>query len=348
MATCPDHPRELVAAPAGRTCPFCRGLLLAPAELERTRPGAANVLEVETRATALPFKKPRRCPDCAQQMTPLRIGRLEAWVEKCPACEALWVEAGDLASLTLVTKSVERQDAWAAMDATERSEAAKALADVPTEGPQPTLGETAKAMVGLPVLSRLEGAQRAVATWSSLVVIALVFAAGLVMPEALGFEALAYRGDRDPLVSVLWAVLAHDGPGHVAGNLLFVWLFGDAVERKSPHWLVPAMLFGGGALSLSIDALFTPGSVLIGGASGGVFGLMGLTLVLQRRGRWMVPLPGFSVAPLPLPFVMILYTAFDVWVASAGDSGIAWIAHGAGFVLGVVAALVLERLQPAS
>lgn len=348
MATCPDHARELVDGPSGRGCPFCAGVLLTPGELEQQRSGAATVLEVEAREDALPFKKPRRCPDCGQPMTPLRIGRLEAWIEKCPACELLWVERTDLASLSLVTKTIQRQDAWASMDGAARAEAAKELADVPTAGPQPTLGQTAQALVGLPVLGKLEGAQSSIATWSSLVLLAAVFAGGLVAPGSLGFEALAYRADRDSFAGLLPAVFAHDGWGHLLGNLLFAWLFGDAVERKSPHWLVPAMLFGGGALSLLIDSFFTPGSVLIGGASGGVFGLMGLTLVLQRRGKWMVPLPQLRTAFLPLPFVMIVYVALDVWVASSGDSGVAWIAHGAGFLLGVAAAVAIERAQRAS
>ncbi|MBL8917477.1 MAG: rhomboid family intramembrane serine protease [Myxococcaceae bacterium] len=348
MATCPDHPRELAAATPGRACPFCRGVLLTTEELEHERPGAGAVLEVEGRDDALPFKKPRRCPDCGGPMTPLRIGRLEAWVEKCAACELLWVERGDLTSLALVTKTIQRQDAWASMDSATRAEAAKELADVPERAPQPTLGQTAQALVGLPVLGQLEGAQPSVATWVSLGVLVAVFAGGLAAPDVLGFEALAWRRDRDSLMGLFPAVLAHDGWAHVIGNLVFAWLFGDAVERKSPHWLMPAMLFGGGALSLLIDSFFTPATVLIGGASGGVFGLMGLTLVLQRRGRWMIPLAGLRTAFLPLPFVMVLYVALDVWVASSADSGIAWIAHAAGFGLGALAGVAAGRSQRGS
>ncbi len=342
MANCPDHPRALVAGESGRACPFCRGALVMADELEARFPGTAEIIELETRTDALPFKKPRACPDCAASMAPWRIGRLEAWLDRCPGCEALWVEASAVASLKLVTKSTARADAWASMETKDRAEIAQGLAEVPKVEVQATFGQTAQALVGVPVLAGLEGAQSSIATWSSVLLLTIGFVASLAAPESFGFEALSYRGDRDSALGVVPAVFAHDGWGHMLGNLFFAWLFGDAVERKSPHWLVPAMLFGGGALTLLIDSFFAAPTVFIGGASGGVFGLMGLTLVFQRRSKWMVPLPGFISAQLPLPFVMVIYVGFDLWLSSMGAGGIAWVAHGSGFGLGVLAALVLR------
>jgi membrane associated rhomboid family serine protease len=40
---------------------------------------------------------------------------------------------------------------------------------------------------------------------------------------------------------------------------------------------------------------------------------------------------------------MALYVGFDVWLASMGDGDIAWIAHGAGFALGVLVALLVRE-----
>lgn len=347
MANCPDHARALVDGALGRACPFCRGCLMSAAQLEGAVPGTSTVIEPEARADTLPSRNPRACPDCAQRMAPWRIGRLEAWVERCPSCEQLWVDAADLASLRLVTKSIARQDAWASMDDAARGEIARGLADVPRPEAQPTLGQTAQALVGVPVLSGLEGAQPSIATWLSVLALAAGFGAGLLAPASLGFEALAYRGDRGAVIGVVPAVFAHEGWLHLLGNLLFAWLFGDAVERKSPHWLVPAMLFGGGALALLIDSAFADPSTLIGGASGGVFGLMGLTVVLQRRGKWLVPLPGLLRAQLPLPFVMVIYVAFDLWLASMGAGDVAWIAHGTGFGLGLLVAVVMRAREGA-
>lgn len=350
MPACPDHPRELVAGTNGKTCPHCKGTLMGAAELEALVPHSEALLEPEARSDALPFKKRRACPECGETMVPLRIGRLEAWVERCPSCELLWVESADVASLKLVTKSVARQEAWQSIDASTRAEMAKDLAEhgaPKVELPvQPlSIGETAQVMVGVPLLQSLEGAQRPWGTLASLALIAIVFGLGLFDPAQLGFDALGFRPGADGWWKALVAVFAHDGWVHVLGNLGFGLVFGDAVERKSPRWVVPAMLFGGGALSLVVDGWTSAPESILGGASGGVFGLMGLTAVLQRQGRWLVPLLGFTAIRLPLPFVMLVYAGLDVWIASELGGGIAWVAHASGFAAGLLLGVALHFHQ---
>lgn len=353
MASCPDHPRELVVGAMGRTCPHCKGTLTTLSDLEATVPHAASVLEPETRTESIPFKKRRSCPDCAQTMVPLRIGRLEGWVERCPSCELLWVESGDLTSLRLVTKAVARQEAWQSIDAGTRAEMAKDLAEhaaPKTELPvqELSVGQTAQAIVGVPILQSLEGAQRPIGTVLSLLLLTALFVFGLVDRPTFGFDALGYRPAVDGWWKAFVAVVAHDGWVHVLGNLGFGLVFGDAVERKSPRWVMPVMLFVGGAASLLIDGWTSAPETIIGGASGGVFGLMGLTAVLQRKGRWLVPFLGFSAIRLPLPFVMLVYAALDVWIASELGSGVAWIAHASGFVGGLLLGVVLNAMTPRS
>ncbi len=341
--------------PLGLTCPFCRGVLQTSAQLERAVPHALQALTPEARLDALPFKKPRSCPRCQQVMAPLRIGAREAWLDHCAACDLWWVEAADAVSLKAVVSAAARQDAWASMAVDERAQLARDLADA--EKPQTiapmqefSLAQAAQALVGVPVMASLEGAQRPLLTVASAAALLIAFLGSKVDPEAFGFGALAYLGRRDSVLGVFPAVLAHDGVGHLMGNLIFLFVFGDAVERKTPHLLVPATIFGLGALAIGVDALVSGPQTLVGGASGGVFGLMGLTLVLQRKGRWMLPLFGLvrrsvSALRVPLPVAMIVYAAWDVLRASATGSGIAWVAHAFGFALGVVIALVLERTR---
>lgn len=361
MASCPDHPRELVTTTAGRHCPFCKGVFLSSGDFASAYPDAESAVQLETREDALPFKKPRSCPDCAARLAPWRIGRLEAWVERCPSCDGWWLDQADRSSLALVLRSQARKDAWASMDASERATIARDLAE--SEVPKPVVpvetlsaGQTVQAAIGVPVMANLEGAQRPVMTVVSLLLLLLVFVGGLFSPERLSFESLGYLPRRDTAFGAMVAVFAHAGWQHLASNLLFAWVFGDAVERKSPRWLVPVALLGMGSMSLVIDGATTDGSVVIGGASGGVFALMGLTAVLQRRGRWLMPLPligrlgrgsPIPALRLPLPFAMLAYAAFDTWRASLGDSGVAWVAHGAGFLIGLAGGLVLEWVNQA-
>lgn len=323
-------------------------------ELETKIRGASGVLELETRQDAIPFKKPRSCPDCAQVMAPMRIGRLEAWVERCPTCEGLWVEASDLSSIELVTRSIGRQEAWQSLDDGTRKEIARDLAEHEAPKDEGALvqelsaGEVAQLVVGVPVLQSLEGAQRPIGTLLSLFVIALIFVGGLTAPELLGFDALGYQPGDDGLWKAFVAVFAHDGWIHALGNLAFGLVFGDAVERKSQRWVVPTALFGIGGLSLLIDGATSHPEAIIGGASGGVFALMGLATVLQRRARWIVPLLHFAALRLPLPFVMIVYALIDGWIGSQTSSGIAWLAHASGLVAGIGLGVVLNRAQDAA
>jgi membrane associated rhomboid family serine protease len=324
-----------------------------------------EVLEVEGRTDAIAYKKPRACPECATTMTPLRIARLEAWVERCPSCERHWVEPSDLRSLKMVSTSQARREAWATLDDTERRELAAGFAEAvapPKSGlvEALTMGEAVRAAFGVPVLTGLRGAQPAVLTWASLALLALVFVGGLAAPDTLGFEALGYVPAKDSAFQAVLATFAHDGWLHLGGNLLFAWLFGDAVERRAPHAVVPAALFGMGAMALVIDGAMDDSHLTLGGASGGVYALMGLCAVLQRKGKWLVPLLSFvGAAPffklrgsgllmavrVPLPFAMVVYALVDVLRTSESDSGIAWVAHAAGFVLGLVGGIALERLQ---
>lgn len=297
-------------------------------------------------------------------MTPLRIARLEAWLERCPGCERLWVEVSDLRSLKMVAAAQARQAAWATLDEGERRELAAGVAEAVAPPRSELLealtpGELVKAALGVPILTGLQGAQRSVLTWASLALLALAFVGGLAAPGALGFDALGYRPDRDGPLQAVLATFAHDGWLHLGGNLLFAWLFGDAVERRAPHAVVPAALFGMGAAALLIDGALGAGRETLGGASGGVFALMGLCAVLQRRGRWLVPLAFLFVSAffrlsgaraavalrVPLPVAMAAFVVVDVARAAGDGTGVAWVAHGVGFALGVLAGLALERRQ---
>lgn len=363
MASCPDHARELVTGADGRACPFCRGRFVTPSQLNDIDPEVTQVLAPETRADALPFKKRRACPDCATTMAPLRLGRLEAWIEQCPQCEGAWVEPADVKSIALIVSGQRRHDAWSSMDASERQAIARDLAE--SELPKSELpvedlsaGQVAQAVVGVPVLTQLDGDQRPIVTLACTAILACIALGGFLAPDNFGFEALAYDPRTGSFFDALIAVFAHDGWLHAIGNGLFLWVFGDAVERRAPRWVVPAALLGVGSLSLMIDGAFATGHTLIGGASGGVFTLLGMTAVLQRRARWLVPLTTmlpflafrrglnpFIALRVPLPVAMVFYVAFDTIVASSDRSGIAWLSHASGFGLGLVAGFVIDRLD---
>lgn len=153
------------------------------------------------------------------------------------------------------------------------------------------------------------------------------------------------------LLGLLTALLTHAEWLHLLGNLAYLWVFGIAVERAVGHWRFFLLFFilGGLANLYAAWQLAGTGTVVIG-ASGGVSAIIGVYLGLfprRRMGLW-VPLGLYlQFARVPALLVIgswftlqLLYSLFDPI-----SSAIAWWSHVAGFISGVIVALVL-RLIP--
>jgi membrane associated rhomboid family serine protease len=137
---------------------------------------------------------------------------------------------------------------------------------------------------------------------------------------------------------------------HIAGNMLFLWIFGDNVEDSFGH--LPYLLFylvcGIGAGLLHV--LFNLHSTLPAlGASGAISGVMGAYLILYPRER-ILTLVFIFLIPIPAVFILVYWflLQFLSGVSSLGATatgGVAWWAHVGGFLLGMLIALSVRRPQ---
>jgi membrane associated rhomboid family serine protease len=147
---------------------------------------------------------------------------------------------------------------------------------------------------------------------------------------------------------LLTSIFLHAGFLHLAGNMLFLWIFGDNVEDFFGHfsYLVFYLACGIGAGILHI--LFNFQSTLPAlGASGAISGVMGAYLVLYPRERILTLVFIFLI---PIPAVVILGYWFALQflsglgaIGSAASGGVAWWAHIGGFLLGMVVAAGWRR-----
>jgi membrane associated rhomboid family serine protease len=140
----------------------------------------------------------------------------------------------------------------------------------------------------------------------------------------------------------------HSGIAHIAGNMLFLWIFGDNVEDFFGH--IPYLFFylvcGIGAGLLHV--LFNLHSTLPAlGASGAISGVMGAYLILYPGSRVLTLVFIFLV---PIPAVIILgywfLLQFLAGISSLGASatgGVAWWAHVGGFLLGMLLTIMATR-----
>ena len=154
--------------------------------------------------------------------------------------------------------------------------------------------------------------------------------------------ALNGHGSLEPaLLTILTSMFMHSGFMHIAGNMLFLWIFGDNVEDYFGHF--PYLLFylACGVGSGLTHIVFNFHSSLPAlGASGAISGVMGAYIVLFPRARvltlvfiFFIPIPAFII----LGYWFLLQFAAGVSsVGAAATGGVAWWAHIGGFLMGMV------------
>ena len=176
---------------------------------------------------------------------------------------------------------------------------------------------------------------------------------------ALGFIPAVVFGGADlpeqlvwvpPPATILTSMFLHGGLLHLAGNLLYLWIFADNVEDRmgAGRFVVFYALCGiAAALAQAIGDLDS--NIPMIGASGAVSGVLGAYILLFPRARVLVAIPIFVVLyTLRLPAVWVLGVWFlgqlmsSVALSSAG-AGIAFRAHVGGFVAGLLLVTFFTR-----
>ena len=152
-------------------------------------------------------------------------------------------------------------------------------------------------------------------------------------------------------LTLLTSMFMHGGLLHIAGNMLFLWVFGDNVEhRMGTLGYVPFYLVAGVAGSLAQIAIDPSSPIPTLGASGAISGVLGAYIVMFPGNRVTVFLFRF-VTQVPALVAIGLWAllqfvngigAFAVSEETVG--GVAYMAHIGGFVVGVLAGFVFRSL----
>ena len=161
--------------------------------------------------------------------------------------------------------------------------------------------------------------------------------------------ACAVPGDfPPPIATIFTSMFMHGGLFHVAGNMLYLWIFGDNVEDTLGHGRFLLFYLLSGVAAAAAQVVMNPDSrVPMVGASGAVSGVLGAYLILFPYARVLVLLIfGFFFrivrwpASIVLGFwivVQFLNGLITVSVAAGGAAGgTAWFAHIGGFLAGIV------------
>jgi len=173
---------------------------------------------------------------------------------------------------------------------------------------------------------------------------AVVYALGFIPAVVFGIDSLPESLVWVPApVTVFTSMLMHGGLLHLAGNLLYLWIFGDNIEDRMGHGRFILFYALCGVAAALAQALPETGSrIPMIGASGAISGVLGAYVVLFPRARVLVAIPIFIVLyTVRLPAIWVLGLWFlgqlmsSAMMASAG-AGVAFRAHVGGFVAGVL------------
>jgi membrane associated rhomboid family serine protease len=142
----------------------------------------------------------------------------------------------------------------------------------------------------------------------------------------------------------------HGGVLHLLGNMLFLWIFGNAVCAKIGNFRYLPIYLGLGVIAGIAHLIFTGGNAI--GASGAIYGIVGMYLVFFPENEitcyvsfWFLLSPYIKEFTVSSIWMILFWVAFDVWGAMKGGGGVAYFAHLGGFAGGFVLAIVMLKLK---
>ena len=155
--------------------------------------------------------------------------------------------------------------------------------------------------------------------------------------------------------SLLTHMFLHGSVFHLAGNMLFLWIFGDNLEDQFGHLGYAAFYLATGVAAAGAQYMFDRYSpVPMVGASGAIAGVMGGYLLFFPRARvdiLLIFIIFYRIVAIPAYVMLGLWFAFQI-IGGLGtlalDGGIAYWAHAGGFVMGLVLAYPVWKQKGAA
>jgi len=154
------------------------------------------------------------------------------------------------------------------------------------------------------------------------------------------------------LASLFVSMFLHGGWLHLAGNMLFLWIFGNNVEDRLGRITFVGFYVLGGLAATALQVAFDPNSAVPNvGASGAIAAILGSYLVMFPRARIHTLVIFVFITFLDLPatvvlvgwFVLQLFSGAGEMGRELGSGGIAYWAHVGGFAFGLAVTWIFFR-----
>lgn len=154
-------------------------------------------------------------------------------------------------------------------------------------------------------------------------------------------------------LTLFTAMFLHGGFLHLAGNLLYLWIFGDNVEALTGHLRFPFFYLTCGLAAALTHVMLDPNSQIpMIGASGAVSGILGAYFIRFPKARvhvlFFIPFLMVRVIPVPAVLALGFWIFFQVlngmgWIGTGASDSVAWFAHIGGFAAGMVLIFFFQK-----
>jgi membrane associated rhomboid family serine protease len=148
-----------------------------------------------------------------------------------------------------------------------------------------------------------------------------------------------------PYLNLFTSMFMHGGIIHLAGNMLYLWIFGNNIEDVLGHFKFVIFYLLSGLVAALAFALVNPNSTVpLVGASGAIAGILGAYMVRFPHARVHTLIWFFIfIRVVALPAVFLLGFWFLLQIISSSSTvsgGVAWFAHIGGFIFGAAVFLI--------
>ncbi len=139
--------------------------------------------------------------------------------------------------------------------------------------------------------------------------------------------------------NLLSSMFMHGDFGHIFGNMLFLWIFGDNIENRIGHirfaifYLICGFAAGFGQIVMDSGSI-----IPMLGASGAISGVLGGYVLLFPTNRVRVIMFRFMMQTVPAWVALGLWIGMQLvlgFMTPSGGGGVAYAAHIGGFVAGI-------------
>lgn len=148
-----------------------------------------------------------------------------------------------------------------------------------------------------------------------------------------------------PAISIFTSMFLHGGFFHIAGNMLYLWIFGNNIEDSLGHFRFLIFYLFSGIIAVYSHAITESQSMVpMIGASGAVSGILGAYLLLFPHARvHTLVILGFFVQIVRIPAIFIIGFWIIIQLINGilskgllNQGGVAWFAHIGGFIAGIL------------